>query len=164
MTLNVEYKDVDGIIHNRSYTMTRFAFVMHMVIAGQGCTPRHQKFLRIIGMFIHFSPYMQRQAFYNSSIAEPPFSPSELTEKGQFSNLVGKAIADLFSKRIDNFLYTVNYEAVIHLLGQPLSGCRPYLVTFSPASIFATEAKSEIKTIRVLCQAIKHKHKQILYK
>lgn len=141
MNINVEYKDTTGAVDNRFYSMTRLAFAKHMAVAGQGYAPKPQKLLRSIGMFFHYSYYMQRQAFYNDSFSEPPRPLSDPTEKGQFSNLAGKAIADFLSKRIGNSLYTVNYEAVMRLQGHPLLGQRPDLVAYSPTSMFAIEAK-----------------------
>jgi hypothetical protein len=71
---------------------------------------------------------------------------SDPTEKGQFSNLVGKAIADFLSKRIDHSLFTVNYEAAMRLkdISLSISGKqirRPDLPAFVPNATFAIEAK-----------------------
>lgn len=141
MNISVEYKDIKGSLSNRSFRMTRVAFAKHLAIAGQGYAPNARKFLRTIGMFFHYSYYVQRRAFYADRFSEPPFALSDPTEKGQFSNLAGKAIADFLSKRIDKSLYTVNYEAVMRLKKHKIKGERPDLVAYSPIGMFSIEAK-----------------------
>jgi len=141
MNISVEYKDVKGTLSNRSFKMTRVAFAKHLAIAGQGYAPNARKFLRTIGMFFHYSYYIQRKAFYDNRFSEPPTGLSDPTEKGQFSNLTGKAIADFLSKRIDKSLYTVNYEAVMRLKKHKIKGERPDLVAYSPIGMFSIEAK-----------------------
>src|SRR5918911_3787125 len=87
MNISVEHIDTAGTTHNRTFQMSRLAFVKHMAIAGQGYAPKLQKLLRSIGMFFHYSYYIQRQAFNNDRFSEPPVPLSDPTEKGQFSNL-----------------------------------------------------------------------------
>lgn len=141
MNITVEYIDQGGTIHNQNHRLNRIAFAKHLAIAGQGYAPKPRKLIRTIGMFFHYSYYLQRQAFYNNKFSEPPKQLSDPTEKSQFSNLTGKAIADFLSKRIDNSLYTVNYEAAMRMLGMPLNVGRPDLLAFTQNSMFAIEAK-----------------------
>lgn len=148
MNINVEYKDKAGIITNQTHRLTRLAFAKHLAVAGQGYAPRPQKLIRTIAMFFHYGYYMQRQAFNNNRFSEPPLLLSDPTEKGQFSNLAGKAIADFLSKRIDKSIHTVNYEAAmrIHRPPFPLSVNgrqvrRPDLLAYTTSSRFAIEAK-----------------------
>jgi hypothetical protein len=141
MNISVEHINQTGTVSNKTFRLTRLAFAKHLAIAGQGYAPRPQWLLRTIGMLFHYGFYIQRQAFYSDRFSEPPTPLSDPTEKAQFSNLAGKAIADFLSKKIDNSLYTVNYEAVMRLQGQKLKGQRPDLVAYSPTSMFAIEAK-----------------------
>jgi len=99
MNISVEYINSLGAVFNRNYMITRLAFAKHMAIAGQGYAPRPQKLFRMIGMAFHYGYYIQRKAFYNSRFSEPPTELSDPTEKAQFSNIAGKAIADFLSKR-----------------------------------------------------------------
>lgn len=140
MHIPVEHKNTSGHISNLSFNLSWLGFAKHMAIAGQGYAPRPQKLLRTIGMFFHYSYYLQ-YAFLNDRFSEPPISLSDPTEKGQFSNLAGKAIADFLSKKIDGSLFTVNYEAAMRLQGKRVSGQRPDLIAFTPTSMFAIEAK-----------------------
>jgi hypothetical protein len=150
MNIDVEYKDVAGKIHNQSYYLSRIAFVKHLAIAGQGYAPTPQKLMRTIGMLLHYGYFLQRGDFYNNNrFSEPPTELSDPTEKGQFSNLAGKAIADFLSKKIGKSIFTVNYEAAMRLQRPPIPvrGQRPDLIAYTqniqntPNAMFALEAK-----------------------
>ena len=141
MNIPVNYIDQNGNTQNLNYNLSRVAFAKHMAIAGQGYAPRLHKLLRIFSMFFHYMYYIQRDSFYNNSFSEPPIQLSDPTEKGQFSNLAGKAIADFLSKRIDQSIFTVNYEAAMRLKGMPLNVGRPDLLAYKQNSMFAIEAK-----------------------
>ena len=149
MNILVEYLNREGLIENRNFSLTRLEFAKHMAIAGQGYAPRPQKLFRTLGMFLHYSHYLQGQAFYSNSFSEPPAQLSDPTEKGQFSNIAGKAIADFLSKRIDQSIITVNYEAAMKMENPPIplsingrQVSRPDLLAFKPdKSSFAIEAK-----------------------
>lgn len=141
MNLTVEYRDATGIISNQTHNLTQIAFAKHLAIAGQGLSPRPQKLIRTLSMFFHYYYYMQRHAFNNNRFSEPPIELSDPTEKGQFSNLAGKAIADFLSKRIDQSIFTINYEAAMRLRNMPLNTRRPDLIAFNQNSMFAIEAK-----------------------
>lgn len=148
MNISVEYKDTSGNISNQTHNLSRLAFVKHMAIAGQRYAPKPQKLFRTLGMLCHYSNYIQRQSFNNDKFSEPPIELSDPTEKGQFSNLAGKAIADFLSKRIDNSIFTVNYEAAMRTNVPPIplsiNGVqvkRPDLLAFTSNSKFAIEAK-----------------------
>ncbi|PZO34888.1 MAG: hypothetical protein DCE86_00995 [Flavobacteriaceae bacterium] len=141
MNIDVEYLDSSGNMSTRSYHISRLALTKHLAIAGQGYSPKPEKFLRTIGMFLHYSHYLQKNALNNNRFSEPPISLSDPTEKSQFSNIAGKAIADFLSKRIDSSLFTVNYEAAMRIKGMPVRGFRPDLIAYSPQAMFAIEAK-----------------------
>lgn len=141
MNLSVKYQDAAGVISTRNFTISRLAFVKHLAIAGQGYAPKPQNLLRTLGMLLHYSSYLQREAFNNNRFSEPPVGLSDPTEKAQFSNLAGKALADFLSKKIDNSLYTVTYEAAMRLRGYRLVGQRPDLIAYTSTKMFALEAK-----------------------
>ncbi|MBA7694009.1 hypothetical protein ES703_102609 [subsurface metagenome] len=141
MKMPVDYIDTAGNHQNLNYHLSRLAFTKHLSIAGQGYSPRMRKVLRTLGMFFHYSYYLQRQSFYNNHFSTPPNLLSDPTEKGQFSNLAGKAIADFLSKRIGKSFLTVNYEAAMRALNKSIIGKRPDLIAFSNTSVFAIEAK-----------------------
>jgi hypothetical protein len=141
MNIQVEHIDSSGITHSKIFSMSRLAFIKHLAIAGQEYTPQPQKFFRSVGMFLHYSYYIQRQTFKNNRFSEPPVELSDPTAKEQFSNLAGKAIADFLSKQIDGSLFTVSYEEVMRLQGQTPSESVPGLVAYTPTAMIAIEAK-----------------------
>ncbi|MEO7214958.1 hypothetical protein [Mucilaginibacter sp.] len=146
MNISVEYKNTHGVVTNQIHHMSRLAFAKHLAIAGQGYAPAPRKLLRSVAMFLHYSYYTRSGAFNNDRFSEPPIELSDPTEKGQFSNLAGRAIADFLSKRIDHSIFTVNYEAAMRLKHIPLSVGRrqvrrPDLLAFTPNATFAIEAK-----------------------
>jgi len=146
MNLSVEYKDTSGTISNLNYTLSRLAFVKHMAMAGQGYSIRPAKLLRTIGMFLHYSFYLQRTAFNNDRFSEPPPLLSDPTEKAQFSNIAGKAIADYLSKKIDKSFFTINYEAVMRANNLKLKEKRPDLMAYKKNAMFAIEAKGRVQS------------------
>lgn len=141
MNITVERIDTSGNLTNLNINMSRLAFSKHLALAGQGYSGRPEKLMRTIGMFFHYSNYMQRTAFSNDRFSEPIIGLSDPTEKGQFSNLAGKAIADFLSKKIDKSLFTVNYEAAMRLQNHKIKGNRPDLIAYTKSSSFAIEAK-----------------------
>jgi hypothetical protein len=138
MNIQVEHIDTHGTTHNRAFNLTRLAFAKHMAIAGNGYFLRPRNLMRTLGMFLHYSSYLQRQEFYNNHFSQPPPKLSDPTEKSQFSNIAGRAIADFLSKRIDGSFLTLNYEAVVP---RPIHGQRPDLIAFNQNAIFTLEAK-----------------------
>ena len=147
MDILVDYIDQRGNHSNQTVPISRLAFAKHLAIAGQGYAPAPQKLWRTFGMFFHYSNYIRRNEFYsNNRFSEPPVELSDPTEKGQFSNLTGKAIADFLSKRINHSLFTVNYEAAMRLRGYKLRGPRPDLIAYSSGHVFALEAKGRSET------------------
>jgi hypothetical protein len=141
MNIEVKYKDQNGHISNRNYNISRLAFVKHMAIAGQRYAPHPRKILKTIGMVLQYGYYLRRNAFYKNRFSLQPREVSDPTEKGQFSNIAGKAIADFLAKKIDNALYTVNYEAAMRMKGMKITGSRPDLLAFKNNETFAIEAK-----------------------
>lgn len=142
MNLPVEYRDRKGITTKQSYNLSCLAFVKHLAIAGQSFAPTPRKIIRIISMFFHYQMYIQRNSFNQGRFSQPPRYLSDPTEKGHFSNLAGKSIADFLSKRINNSIITVNYESAMRERNMSVGGVkRPDLLAFSNNEIFAIEAK-----------------------
>lgn len=144
MNIPVEYLDPYGNIHNRNYQLTRLAFAKHLAMAGQGYILNPNKLIQAIALMIQYSAYMQRRPFYRDNrFSEPPPLFTDPTQKAQFSNLAGKAIADFLSKQIDNSLMTLGYEGLMRVKGHQISGPRPDLIAFTPNYTIAMEAKGK---------------------
>ncbi len=147
MRIDLENKDSGGNITNHTVQMSRLAFAKHFSIAGMGYAPKLEKISKIIGLFFLFRNYIRRDEFYNhNKFSTPPTRFSDPTEKGQFSNLAGRAIADYLSKQLNNSLLTVNYEAAMKLHNLPITGSRPDLIAFNSSKVFAIECKGYSKS------------------
>lgn len=116
-----------------------------MAIAGQRYAPNSHKILKTMGMLFQFSYFLQSSSLRNDKFSLPPHNLYDPTEQGQFSNIAGKAIADFLAKKIDNALYTVNYEAAMKMGNMPIAGSRPDLLAFTNNATFAIEAKGYSK-------------------
>lgn len=141
MDIEVEYIDQAGTKSNRNIGMSRLAMIKHLAIAGQHFMPAPRKLARMIGRFAHYAYYLQRSDFMRNRFSEPRPELSDPTEKAQFSNLAGKAIADFLSKRLSNSLHTVNYEAAMRINGYKIKGQRPDLIAYTPNEMFSIEVK-----------------------
>lgn len=141
MNIAVEYIDKSDVTHNQTYKLSRIAFVKHLAIAGQHYSPSSQKFLNTLASLIIYKFFIQKKEFNNNRFSEPPTNLSDPTRKSQFSNLAGKAIADFLSKRIDQSIFTVNYEAAMRMRDMQIIGRRPDLLAFTNNAQFAIEAK-----------------------
>ena len=141
MDITVEHIDQLRVTHNVTHRISRLAFVKHLAVAGQHYAPSSHKFLNTLASFVVHKFYIRKGEFYRNRFSEPPQNLSDPTRKGQFSNLAGKAIADFLSKRINESIYTVDYEAAMRMKNIPIRGGRPDLLAFTRNSTFALEAK-----------------------
>ncbi|WP_301098321.1 hypothetical protein [Otariodibacter sp.] len=147
MKINVTYQNSQNIITECDYSLTQLGFIKHMVTAGQHNEPFFTKLIRLPGLYLTYIHYMKKSAFYNENrFSEPDISFSDPTQKSQFSNLAGRAIADFLSKKIDNSSFTVNYEAAMRIQKMPIKCSRPDLLAFRRTDDgkfeqFALEAK-----------------------
>ena len=141
MKIAVEYLDRHGNLLNKNYYISKIGLVKHMAIAGQRYAPSSHKILKTIGMFFQFAYYLRSNSLKNDKFSLPPNHLYDPTEKGQFSNIAGKAIADFLAKKINNAIHTVNYEAAMKIKKMSINGSRPDLLAFTNNSTFAIEAK-----------------------
>jgi len=145
MILPVEYIDRNNNVILQNHRLTRLAFAKHFGLAGQFFAPSLNKLFRSIGFFFIYSPYFQKNDFNNNRFSEPPIFLSNPTEKGHFSNKAGIAIADFLSKRIDNSILTVTYEAAMRYHNIPIRNSHPDLLAFNKNDLFAIEVKGSSK-------------------
>jgi hypothetical protein len=157
LNIEVEYQDIHGVLSHRNYNISKLGLVKHMAIAGQRYAPSSHKILKTIGMFFQFSYFLQTNSLQRDKFSLPPNNIYDPTEKGQFSNIAGKAIADFLAKKIDNSLHTVNYESAMKMASIPISVSRPDLLAFTNNSIFAIEAKGFSKKNVSHSEMLKHK-------
>lgn len=142
MNIEVEYKDdKNNICHQRHY-MSKLAFAKHVICVGKATLSWDVTvFVRSLATLIYYSDYVKSADFYNSKFSLPPIELSDPTEKGQFSNIAGRAIADFLSKKISKSIFTWNYEGAMRSLDMGIVGPRPDLLAFTNSKIFSIEAK-----------------------
>ncbi|MBH8569265.1 hypothetical protein KB206_10245 [Microvirga sp. STS02] len=143
MKLTVYHTDAKKKTSTKLIYLSKLAFAKHMAISGQSFLPMPHKIMRTLGMFLHYNLYTRNFTKKSSRFSEPPTIFSDPTEKGHFSNLAGKAIADYLSKRLDNSALTLTYEAAMKVVDKDYRGPRPDLIAFDLArrQTFTIEAK-----------------------
>ena len=141
MELLVDHVDQQGAHHARRLQMSRLAFAKHMAFAGQRYAPIPANLFRSLGMFLHYAPYLRREAFNASHFSRPGLLLRDPTEQTHFSNIAGKAIADYLSKKLDGAIATQHYEAAMRKRKMSLAVGRPDLLAFTRNGQFAIEAK-----------------------
>lgn len=141
MQLDIEYLDQNRQISQVNRTLSFVRFLKHASLAGQGFLPSLLGFKRALGFLFFYSGYLNLRSFNQSRFSMPSPIFYDPTEKGQFSNLVGKAIADFLAKDLSNGIATFPYEAAMVIQGYPVSVGRPDLYCISKKYQFAVEAK-----------------------
>jgi hypothetical protein len=141
LRIDVEYIEGTGSISQRAERISFLGFLKHLAMAGQGYIPTVKEYTRVIGMLLHYIEYLSPTTFNNSHFSEPPPERRDPTEKGQFSNLVGKAFGDLLGKRISGAKVTFGYEAAMSVRGHKIGGGRPDLYCIGDGFQFSIEAK-----------------------
>ena len=79
MRLEVEHLDRQGDTHQLAIFMNRLAFAKHFAIAGQHGEPCIGKFLRILGVFLMYSNYLDGDSYKKNRFSEPPIEFSDPT-------------------------------------------------------------------------------------
>ncbi len=127
------------------YEMSRLAFIKHFWMAWQWYGISLRKLRRIFGMFFHYIDYLNPIIFGGENgFSQPLREFSDPTEKAQFSNLAWKTIADFLSRKINNSIFSINYEAAMRILGMPIQWRRPDLFVYRNIEdweFFAIESK-----------------------
>lgn len=111
----------------RRLEMPYLACLWHIAIAAQKYRPSIYKFTRTLGHFFIYSDYLQRGTYNNNRFSVPSHYFYDSTIKSQFSNIVGKGIADYLAKQLNNVINTQSFEAVMKENGLPVHGSRPDL-------------------------------------
>ncbi|MEK6495251.1 hypothetical protein [Myroides odoratimimus] len=142
MNIEVKYKDDKNSIYHQNHYLSKLAFAKHVICVGKATLSWDVTvFVRSLATLIYYSDYVKSADFYNSKFSLPPIELSDPTEKGQFSNIAGRAIADFLSKKISGSIFTWNYEAAMRSLDIGIVGPRPDLLAFTDSKIFSIEAK-----------------------
>lgn len=139
----------DGVIESGEELISGEEIVKHFVIAGCGNVGGKKEFRKAKGALIYFEDYFPDNENAKGFVAQTGYL-YDPTAKAQFSNLVGKALADYFFKRIVVNGITINYEAMMKIkLGSVKNVSRPDLYGICNSSkVYAIEAKGFTNTTK----------------
>jgi hypothetical protein len=146
ISVNCKIRDFSGNITDKTIIISKLEILYHFAIVGMGKLPSITKYRRLIGTFYRFFDYFD---FTNGNFSLPDKKYQDPTEQGQFSNLVGKAVANALLARLDDVQLSVNYEGFVTMNypNNRFSGKRPDLVCLN----------SDNKIIVVECKGLSQK-------
>jgi len=159
MVLNVEHVDAAKNVIHTKLDITLLAFLKHFSMVARGRRTLLESIPRMVSSAILYADYIPCRPFSKAlGFNDPPDERYDQHEKGTFSGLVGKAIADFLAKRIDKAIYSVSYEAVMMKSGLPIAKQRPDLLCIvSDHNRIAVEAKGYCR--RTVSKKEMKKHK-----
>ncbi|MCC7310653.1 MAG: hypothetical protein IT510_05345 [Sulfuritalea sp.] len=160
MKISVEYIDQQGLLQvPPDIQMSLPAFLKHAAIAGQG--PRFgilPSLARGLGFLMFYGRYIDAPRWSEwSGFRKADLRFTDPTEQGDFSTLVGKAVADYLAKRLSGAKFTHTYEAAMRQKGHKISGARPDFYCTTLTKQFSMEAKGY--SVRTVSEAEMAKHK-----
>jgi len=141
MQIPVEYKDATGRIHAQAETVSFLQLLKSFALAGQGNLPEPEALRRAIGAFLFYCDYLNPDHLSAGAFGQPPTNRQDPTEKNQFSNQAGKALADLFARRYLGAKISQSYEAAMAVRRIRIKGRRPDFLCDTGAQMIAVEAK-----------------------
>jgi len=146
--LDVEHVDVCGKVNHPMFHITLLAFLKHFSMVGRGRRTLLASITRMASSAFLYADYIPWRSFRTAlGFNEPPTERYDLHDKGTFSGLVGKAIADFLAKRIDKTVYSVPYESEMMKKGISIGGQRPDLICITAnGEKLALEAKGYCKS------------------
>jgi hypothetical protein len=152
----IQLKNDIGRVENIFENFTLPQFVKHIGFADMSYNPNYKNYLKGLGMLLAYGDFIELNGINLIGFKSP--ITSDPTEKAQFSNLLGKAIADFLSKKISNCVLSYNYEGAMQFNGHPISGGRPDLYCLSTNKRqFAIECKGFSKKSVSNNEMSKHK-------
>lgn len=113
------------------------AFVKHATFAGINRRFFSHLPFRYSGLFFEFMPSF----FWSNHFDLLPELVNDPTETAYVSNRIGRAFADLFSKKVYGARFTHSYECAMELQGHSIKGERPDFYCDALSKQFAVEAK-----------------------
>jgi len=145
MNVTITHTDPKGVTQVHLTTITLAKFIKHFVLAGSGFTPSATLLSRGFGALAWYWDFVQPVAGGSDCFGEPAPILRDPSLKAHFSNLAGRAFADLLVRKFTNAWITLSYEGVLEQRGLPIVGPRPDLLAVNPRSVVALEAKGYSK-------------------
>ncbi|MBR2091977.1 MAG: hypothetical protein IJ905_16940 [Fibrobacter sp.] len=142
--------------NTQTYHISLAALIKHMGCVAQGRRNAFFNLKKAFGAMLYYSDYLFPA---KTCFSVPSNNMGDPTEKAQFSNIAGLAIADYLSKKINHAKFTIHYEAAMVQNGISISGSRPDLIAYCPHNIcLAIEAKGFSRPSVSLGDINKHKN------
>jgi len=131
MNFLVQHKNGLGVQNLLNLFVSLPAFLKHASLAGQGPSSLFPTFSRAVCLVVFYEQYILCGPMLNfQGFAVPMFcDPAEM---GDFSTIADKGFADFLAKNILLAPFTLTYEAVLSILGQPVTGQRPDFLGIYP--------------------------------
>ena len=141
-----KYTKADKTVIKDTQIIGNMEIVKHFVVAGCGQVLSQKHLKKAKAALTYFEDF-----FPNNINTRGFIFPSgylyDPTAKAQFSNLIGKALADYFFKKFFKNGITMNYEAMMKIkYGKVDSISRPDLYGVSNFTVFSIEAKGYTRT------------------
>lgn len=141
-----KYTKADKTVIKDTQVIGNMEIVKHFVVAGCGQVLSKKHLKKAKAALTYFEDF-----FPNNINTRGFIFPSgylyDPTAKAQFSNLIGKALADYFFKKFFKNGITMNYEAMMKIkYGKVDSVSRPDLYGVSNFTVFSIEAKGYTRT------------------
>ena len=140
MELSVEIREHNGNINLKQFDINILTLIKHIGLVGNKNAEHLLINFKAIGFFQYFYRYLN-SIFPIYHLHRPNDFFHDPTEMAQFSNIIGKGIADFLARRISGAKYTHTYEAVLTLKRIIYSGERPDLYCDTGKEQFSLEAK-----------------------
>ena len=142
--------------HTQTYRISLAALIKHLGCVAQGRRSTFFKLKKAFGAMLYYSDYLFPA---KTCFSVPSNNMGDPTEKSQFSNNAGLAIADFLSKKINHAKFTIHYEAAMAQNNIAIHSSRPDLIAYCPHNIcLAIEAKGLSDSSVSLAELNKHKN------
>lgn len=133
----LEINDALGKSSIKNDSISFLEFVKTFSFAGINSTSNPlQTLFRFLENIYGFAP-----SFIDHKFHLHPELENDPTEKGQFSNKVGRAFAVYFAKKQSGAMYVYSYECALKKYGKQITGSRPDYYCDTSKQSFSLEAK-----------------------
>jgi hypothetical protein len=140
MQITLIQQDAAGNQTTNEVVVGLLPFLKSLATAGDIDRTRFQTFRKMSAALAFYWEHFQFGPYFNV-FALRPLHHNDPTELGQFSNRVGKALADYFARRLSGAIQTHTYEDALAVRHLPIVGQRPDLYCDTGFQQFSMEAK-----------------------
>ena len=145
--IDYTFTDANGRISSGNVRLGNLEIAKHFIFAGAGFVPRIDTLRKALAALTYFESFFPNDTEVKEFFLKPEGWEYDPTQVAHFSNIVGKALADKFFKKLVGGIVSFNYEAVMKTQDISISGKRPDLYGFTKTGDYvAIEAKGYSRT------------------